>query len=515
MSQKSLVIDGNSYMWRAFYAYGLLNNGVSNGIIKYVFDVVKKFSPSSVVICWDHGKSLWRSELYPSYKSNRIRKKEDIDMEELSRQANLSKKFLLEYNISSISVRGVEADDLISWVSEYISRFNHKQVVIITSDKDIWQLVNDDRIVFDHVKEKIVDKKYIVDEMNISSDKIIEVKAMMGDKSDNVVGINGIGEKTAIKLINDYGSLKQMLEISNVGNLSSSKRTVKILDDYDELNISYKLMKIPSLDEALYYLNDEQYDMLCEVANISVVDKSLENNRCRMKLHMYRDSMDSSLFPSKEEVSFLSLEDVTGMLVAMGKKEEEEYTSLGSLDNAIRSCEKCKNLGNNVGYNPTLPSGYDDVDIMIITDHPDEDGGLFDEDSHCGKVFDGFLNEVGLTRRECWITSVNKCHPVKTGIITKSEMNSCMSYLKSEIKLLKPKFIIVMGNEAMSVVTPYKFGINKHCGEILEIKDLFMKDLNVKVAVCVNPFNVIRSVRSKSEMKFAILKIKEFLDSVE
>lgn len=503
---RSLVIDGNSYMWRSYYAYGLLNHGVLNGITRYVFDMIKRFEPSSVTICWDDGKSSWRSELYPPYKDNRSKKKEEIDIEEVNKQARLVRKFLSDYNIRSMSIRGVEADDLISWVSEYIYKFNNKQVVIITSDKDIWQLVNEYRIVYDHIKNITVDEEYVLNEIGVTPERIVEIRAMIGDKSDNIIGIHGIGEKTAIKLMNDYGSLKSMLNISSVDDLNSSKKTMKILDDYDGLNISYRLMKIPTLDEALYYLNDEQYDNICRI----MCDKGKEEVLDRMKFHLYRDNMDLSFFPDKENISSLSFEDFTGILVAMGKKDEGEYISWSSLDDAINGCTKCRSIGN---INPILPIGYEDAEVMIITDTPDENNRLLCEGSLYEKMLDDFLNEVGLDRRECWITSVNKCYPERIGIITKSEMNSCVSYLKSEIKLLRPKFIITMGSEAMSVVTPYKFGISEHCGEILDVKDLFIDGLDVKVAICVNFASVVRSVKSKQEMTFAISKIKEYLEN--
>ena len=236
-----LLVDGNPLLWRAAYAgYGNReNSSLAKGVLGYFYDVIYKFRPQELVVCWDKGMSWWRSQLYPDYKAHRLEKKResDIDLEMVEEQAGYVRRYLEALGVRQVIIPGVEADDGLGWLSEhYLGRIEHLpdwKVVISTGDHDLWQLVRADGriLVWDQQKEIMVDHARVVEALGVPPERVPDLKALMGDASDNLPGIKGIGQKIGAKLLGEYETLGALmgLEEDLLKELAKRKTTAKIL----------------------------------------------------------------------------------------------------------------------------------------------------------------------------------------------------------------------------------------------------------------------------------------------
>ncbi len=513
---KSIVlVDGNPLIWRAFYAVGLEYDGVTKGIVSSISKIIEQFKcgydnvDSSILVFWDSGKSRWRRKVYPDYKLHREAKKEKIDIEGVYKQRDAARAFIKNMGIRQIWVKGVEADDLIAWFATYFQGFNlYDKIVISTTDKDIWQLINDNTSVYDPINKEIIDEMEVKQRLGITPLQIPDWKALAGDVSDNIKGVNGIGDKTAVELIKSYGGVTGILDPTNHEAIVKYKRTASIIDHMEHIGFEYGLTRLSEFSEMKWYLNEDE-------SNELVYSMFKKVQRDRLGVQLMKEKFQSV---SSVQGSGLSLpsEVLTGIKAFVGKKEQEEYSSLASLDQAILYCTKCSLREGCGDYGPTLAEGFSDVEIMVIGRNPGEDelkgGRPFI--GKAGKRLDQFLLEVGLTRREIWVTNVCKCYSKNNRPLTHGEVMACSGYLQSEIDLIKPKFILAFGNEAMSLVTPYGSGVTKHCGEIMVSPNslLLEKQIMATVAVCVHPSSALRSVKYETEMQYATKTVKEFLE---
>ncbi|RKP53958.1 5'-3' exonuclease [Cohnella endophytica] len=243
-----LLVDGMALLFRAYYATsytgyirktsaGLPTNAVY-GFIQYFFDAINTFKPTHTICCWDMGKSTFRTEHYDQYKQNRP----DAPLE-LIPQFDLVKEVVAEMGIQNVGIVGYEADDCIGTLSRRFGE--HSNVVILTGDHDMLQLVTDKVKVAIMKKGKlnyaVYDLELLLSDKQLTPPQVIDMKGLMGDVSDNYPGVKGIGEKTALKLLQDYGSIEGIL--SNLESLTKGIRT-KIENDIDMLHLSRSLATI-------------------------------------------------------------------------------------------------------------------------------------------------------------------------------------------------------------------------------------------------------------------------------
>lgn len=269
-STKSLMlVDGMALLFRAFYATavtgqfminskGVPTNGVQ-GFVKHMLTAVSSFNPSHVAVCWDMGSKTFRTEMFDGYKANR-----GEAPVELIPQFDLVKEVVEAFDIPNIGLAGYEADDCIGTIAKNIEGdFN---IHILTGDRDILQLI-DERIrvillqkgygnYLVHTRESFFEEKGILPQ------QMIDVKALMGDPSDNYPGVRGIGEKTALKLIQQFEHVDGV--VSNLDQLTKGQRA-KIEQDIEMLHLSRKLAAIHcevpiqySVEEAHLKINREK-----------------------------------------------------------------------------------------------------------------------------------------------------------------------------------------------------------------------------------------------------------------
>ncbi|MCL2862140.1 MAG: DNA polymerase I [Firmicutes bacterium] len=242
-SKKFVLIDGNSLVNRAFYALPPMNNAHGNptnavyGFLTMLLKAITDLKPSHIAVAFDEREKTFRHHEYPLYKATRKGMPDD-----LASQMPLLKEMLEILGIGIISKVGYEADDIIGTLSKKSS----DEVVIITGDRDCLQLVDSKTSVM-LTRRGLSDvltitQKNIIDEYGVNETQVIELKALMGDSSDNIPGVSGIGEKTALDLIEKYSSLDNVYQ--NIENISSASVQKKLNEGKENAYLSKKLATI-------------------------------------------------------------------------------------------------------------------------------------------------------------------------------------------------------------------------------------------------------------------------------
>ncbi|WP_217585500.1 5'-3' exonuclease [Lentibacillus saliphilus] len=243
-----LLVDGMALLFRGFYATSFHGNfmltkaGVpTNGVyqfMRYFLDAVHTFTPSHVICCWDMGSRTFRTDIYDQYKANR-----GAPPEELVPQFDLVKEVVDAFDIPNIGLENYEADDCIGTLAAAYSETDN--VVILTGDHDMLQLVNGGTSVAIMKKGignyDVYNHDNFIDKKGITPAQVIDMKALTGDSADNYPGIKGIGEKTALKLLQKYDTVDALLE--KQAELTPALQK-KIANDLDMLHISRTLARI-------------------------------------------------------------------------------------------------------------------------------------------------------------------------------------------------------------------------------------------------------------------------------
>jgi len=245
MPQKPMelyLIDGSSYIHRAYHAIRSLSNSrgiptnATFGFTKMLLKVIKDKKPAFMAVVFDSRGPTFRHDIYPEYKANRPPMPDD-----LAAQIPYIKKIVEFLNIPSLEKMGYEADDIIGTLARRLGGEGRK-VVMITGDKDFRQLVTGDTIIWDTMKDRIIDGEAIEKTYGIKPAAFIDVMALSGDTSDNIPGVPGIGEKTALDLIREFGSLEALLE--GLGTVKKKNLALKIAGNMDQLLMSRRLVTI-------------------------------------------------------------------------------------------------------------------------------------------------------------------------------------------------------------------------------------------------------------------------------
>ena len=239
-----VLIDGSAYIFRAFHALPPMNRADGTpvnavfGFTSMVMKLVDDMAPDHVIVVLDKGRETFRNDIYPEYKANR-----GETPEELIPQFPLIRDATKALNLPVADHEGFEADDLIA---AYAKKGVEEgmDVVIVSSDKDLMQLVRPGVTMLDPMKQKRIGPDEVVERFGVTPDKVIDVQALAGDATDNVPGVPGIGVKTAAELINIYGDLDQLLD--RAGEIKQPKRRENLIEFAEMARISRKLV---ALDE--------------------------------------------------------------------------------------------------------------------------------------------------------------------------------------------------------------------------------------------------------------------------
>lgn len=241
-SRKLCLIDGSAYVFRAYHAIRGLTNSegmATNALFGYVNmlgKVVKDLSPAYVAVIMDCIGPSFRKEMYPEYKANRPPPPAD-----LKEQFPYVEPLTEALGIPTVRAETFEADDIIATMAE-MAREQQVEVIIVSSDKDLMQLVDDHVVMFDPMKDKWYRRQEVIDRHGVGPELIVDLLAIMGDSSDNVPGVRGIGAKGAANLLNEYGSLDEVL--ARVEDVKPPRAQTALQEFRDSALLSRELVKL-------------------------------------------------------------------------------------------------------------------------------------------------------------------------------------------------------------------------------------------------------------------------------
>ena len=287
--KKVVLVDGNNLMFRSYFATLYSGSTLRNkkgfptnaiyGFVNMINKIISEEKPMYIAVAFDIGKTF-RHEKYDYYKGKR-----DNTPDELKEQFPIAKQILTAMNIKYFELQGYEADDIIGTFSKKCEQDDEFKALIVSSDKDLLQLITDQtEVKLLKTKDYIrMDYKTFYDTYGIEPIKMIDLKALMGDASDNIPGVKGIGEKTALKLLTTYGSLSSIYE--HIDEIKGSVKD-KLIQDKDNAYMSYNIATIykdvplnVELEELAYIPKDknELYKIYNELEFYSLIKES--NNK--------------------------------------------------------------------------------------------------------------------------------------------------------------------------------------------------------------------------------------------
>lgn len=371
---KLFIIDGNSLMFRAFYglpplytSQGIPCNAIF-GFVKMLINIITKNSPKYMVVAFDAGKHNFRHDIFPDYKGTR-----KPMPDELYSQLPIIKDILTQMNICIIESLGVEADDIIGSLSKKYDI----DTVLISADRDLLQLITPQCRVWLTQKGLTdvvdLDEEGLKEKYGIKPYQVIEMKSIMGDSSDNIPGVKGIGEKTALKLIQEYDNLDNIY--ANIDNINGKVKTL-LIEQKDMAYISKTLATIKTDCELNYELQQFEYDFPFS-ENVRKIMNMLEFKAISQKDEYYLEEKNSEInskcvktqLENKEEkINILNILlnkdeigvylDNIGISFAFDEKEYQ-FLNFDFADEDI--CNLIKKIMNNININKII---FDTKDLM-------------------------------------------------------------------------------------------------------------------------------------------------------
>src|SRR6058998_2943168 len=241
------LVDGSSYIFRAYHALPPLNRksdglqvnavlGFCNMLWKLLREMPEDNRPTHLAVVFDKSEITFRNKLYPDYKAHRAPAPDD-----LIPQFPLIREAVRAFDLPCLEQVGFEADDLIA---TYVREACEQGAIatIVSSDKDLMQLVTDCVTMYDTMKDRRIGIPEVIEKFGVPPEKVVEVQALAGDSTDNVPGVPGIGVKTAAQLITEYGDLETLLK--RAGEIKQPKRRQSLIDNADKARLSKRLVTL-------------------------------------------------------------------------------------------------------------------------------------------------------------------------------------------------------------------------------------------------------------------------------
>ncbi len=381
MSKRFVIIDGSSYFYRAYFAIrglstkdGFPTNAIY-GFVQMVRKVLKDLNPDYLAIAFDSKGPSFREKKFKEYKAQRPEMPDDLVV-----QLPYIKKIVNAYNIPNIEMEGFEADDIIGTIVEKLRNEKDLEIIIITGDKDMFQLVGGNVVIYDTMKDRWYDEKGVEEKLGVPPNKVVDYLALVGDTVDNIPGVSGIGPKTAVKLLKEYSSveeiyknidalpkkLKEKLE-KNQDMAFLSKDLAKIrndllidlkVDDFklrephiDELRAIFKKLEFNSLLKELPPETSLDYEGYRRVS-IEELDELKEVIKKSKEISF--DTETTDIHPMFSEIVGLSIawEKGKAIYVPIGHEEGKnvEKEKLKEFLKEIFEDEKIKKIGHNIKF---------------------------------------------------------------------------------------------------------------------------------------------------------------------
>lgn len=254
-SKKLILVDGSGFIFRAYHSLPPLTRpdgtpvGAVYGYMNMIYKLIDGLEADEIIVVFDAARKTFRNDIYPEYKAHRPDAPED-----LVPQFSIIKEATRALNLPSVELEGFEADDIIATYAR-IAHEQGMEVIIVSSDKDLMQLIRSGVSLFDAMKNKVIDEEVVMEKFGVTPDKVIDVQSLIGDSTDNVPGVPGIGPKTAAELIQTYGTLDGVLE--NAGDIKQNKRRENLINFADQARVSRQLVTLRDDVDVPYTIQTE------------------------------------------------------------------------------------------------------------------------------------------------------------------------------------------------------------------------------------------------------------------
>ena len=378
------LVDGSGYIFRAYYALPPLSRksdglptGAVSGFCSMLFKLLEdarsddtKNKPTHFAVIFDSARKNFRNEIYSEYKANR-----DEAPEDLAPQFEYIRKSVEAFNLPSIELLNYEADDLIATYSKKIIDAGAK-VTIISSDKDLMQLVSNKVRLFDPMKSKVIGEKEVLEKFGVKPNQVIDVQSLAGDSSDNIPGVPGIGIKTASELIKKYKNLDNL--ISSASEITQNKRRETLIANKDKAFLSKKLVTLKddvpvkknpdnflikdvNKDKLYTFLREMEFNRLLSQAISFYGEPETKNYKTDTK------AAKTSKIDTKKYKNILKEKDLDKLVDTLNKK------SIISVDTETSSLnpQEAQLIGLSVSYDPNvsfyMPVAHKNIENLEIS----------------------------------------------------------------------------------------------------------------------------------------------------
>ena len=346
------LIDGSGYIFRAYYALPPLSRksdglptGAVSGFCSMLFKLLEDSrsddsvnKPTHFAVIFDSARKNFRNEIYRDYKANRSEAPED-----LAPQFEYIRKSVKAFNLPSIELLNYEADDLIASYAKLITSAGAK-VTVISSDKDLMQLVSSKVRLYDPMKSKVIGEKEVFDKFGVKPNQVIDVQSLAGDSSDNIPGVPGIGVKTAAELITKYKNLDTLL--NKASEIKQNKRRETLINNKDKAILSKKLVTlkddVPLKEEPNSFIikkvkTDILYDFLREMEFNRLLSQAIsfygEDNKVKSS------SITKKSFTKIDRKLYKSVLNEKDLDKLINKLNEKSYISIDTETSSINPHE--------------------------------------------------------------------------------------------------------------------------------------------------------------------------------
>ena len=310
-TKKFMIIDGSSIFYRAFYAMPTLTapsgefTGAVVGFANVVLKLIRDFKPDYAAVALDVAKKTFRNEMFADYKGTREKMPD-----ELAAQLSLLNEFTEIIGLKKCFAAGFEADDIIGTLAKLAPE--DFEVQIVTGDRDSLQLINSHTkiLLSRNTSIEIYNEEKFFAEYGFNPPQLVDFKGLSGDNSDNIPGVAGVGPKTATKLLQEYGTLENVLE--NVGNISGKKLRESLQNSIEIAKLSKKLAQIDCAVPNIKFIPND-FEIKPDLAHADEFCKRYALNVAKKKIHELFDSTENLFgdpLPANSDENILQVPEV-------------------------------------------------------------------------------------------------------------------------------------------------------------------------------------------------------------
>lgn len=359
IKQSLFIIDGMSLLFRSYYAMGSRLTapdgtpvGAVYGFLKIITKILREQNPTHFAICWDLKEKTFRHEVYPLYKANRGETPPDIIP-----QINLIKNLINIMEIPSFAIPGFEADDVAATIAKIFEHYG--EVFLVTSDKDYMQIVNEKIHMFSLKtgdKYDIINTEKVIDFFGVPPNQVIEVLALTGDTSDNIPGVKGIGDKTAAKLISEFGNVENIY--NNIEKVTNKRIKIALENCKENAFLSKYLVTI----NTSIPMNISEYSLRYNFENLKQ-NKTAKDNFEQLRMH----SLVKNIFTnSTQEKESNIIEDTKSVLSEKKPWNKKNYSMVRTTNDLNKIFSKISDPKTLFFALDTETTGLDIIDDIPI-----------------------------------------------------------------------------------------------------------------------------------------------------